>query len=526
LTAQRLIIVSNRLPIVAVRGAGDVWTLSPGTGGLVAALAPALETRGGTWIGWPGVVGKGDAEIRFLLETFSRKQGYDLVPVSLTCSEYELFYLGFANEVLWPLFHDLQSRCTFVPEYWEAFLEVNRKFAAAAVEVARPGDMVWVHDYLLLSVGRFAREFEATNRLGFFLHIPFPPPDIFAKLPWRSEVLRSLLAYDLVGFQTVRDRRNFIACIRAMLPEAAVRGYGNERSIRLQGRRTRAAAFSIGIDALGFERLARSPEITARVRSLQAEMGVEHLLLGVDRLDYTKGIPFKLEAVRRLLRARPDLRRRIALLQVAVPSRSEIPEYLRLKTEVERLVGEINGELGEPGWTPIHYFFRSLAREELVAYYRAASVCLATPLKDGMNLVAKEYCACQVERNGVLVLSEFAGAASQLGDGSLLVNPYDILGVGSAIARACSMPAAERKRRMARLQRNPAPAPASPRSPATPSRTGLAVSGTAAAACAGSVDRRRGSDAPSSRSFPTAGPPSTAAHPCLVPSSTSSLAGL
>jgi trehalose 6-phosphate synthase len=454
LTSQRLVIVSNRLPVAAVRSADGAWSLRPGSGGLVTALAPVLEERGGLWVGWPGVVDEGNAEIAPLLKGFAARQGYGLVPVPLTAAEHELFYLGLANEVLWPLFHDLQSRCTFVPEYWQAFLDVNRKFAAATAAAVRQEEMVWVQDYLLIAVGRFLRELRPSARLGFFLHIPFPPPDIFAKLPWRTEVLRALLAYDLVGFQAVRDRRNFVACLRAMLPEAVVRGRGNERRVLWQGRQTRSASFPIGIDGRGFAALAQRPEVAARARGLQAEIGVEHLLLGVDRLDYTKGIPFKLEAVRRLLRARPDLHGRLSLVQIVVPSRSEIPEYLRQKAEVERLVGEINGELGRPGWNPVHYFFRSLERDELVAYYRAANVCLATPLKDGMNLVAKEYCACQVERRGVLVLSEFAGAAGQLADGALLVNPYDILGVAGAIARACEMSGQERRRRMARLQRN------------------------------------------------------------------------
>lgn len=450
----RLVVVSNRLPVVAVRAKNGAWALRPGSGGLVTSLAPVLEDRGGLWVGWPGLIGEKNDEIRPLLESFAQYQGYALVPVSLTQSEHDLFYLGFANEVLWPLFHDLQSRCTFVPEYWQAFLDVNRRFAAASGTAAQPGDVLWVHDYLLLGVGRFARELVPAAHLGFFLHIPFPPPDIFAKLPWRIEVLQALLAYDLVGFQTVRDRRNFIACLRALLPAAAVRGRGNAQRVIFQGRQTRSATFPIGIDARGFAALAQRPDVAARAESLRAAMAVEHLLLGVDRLDYTKGIPFKLEAVRRLLRARPDLHRRLVLVQILVPSRSEIPEYLQLKAEVERLVGEINGELGQPGWTPIHYYYRAVDREELVAYYRAASVCLATPLKDGMNLVAKEYCACQTERRGVLVLSEFAGAAVQLGDGALLVNPYDILGVAAAIARACEMPTEERKRRMVHLQRN------------------------------------------------------------------------
>jgi trehalose 6-phosphate synthase len=452
--AQRLVVVSNRLPVAAARARDGAWALLPGSGGLVTALAPALESRGGIWVGWPGLIGDDTPGVEPLLEDFAERQGYGLVPVFLTRSEHELFYLGFANEVLWPLFHDLQSRCTFVPEYWQAFLDVNRKFAEASCAAMRTGDVVWIQDYLLVGVGSFLRELSPGARLGFFLHIPFPPPDILAKLPWRTEVLRALLAYDLVGFQTVRDRRNFVACLRALLPEAVIRGRGNERRVHMRGQQTRAAAFPIGIDAESFSALARRPDVAARAEEIRTEMGVEHLLLGVDRLDYTKGIPFKLEAVRRLLRARPDLHRKLALVQILVPSRSEIPEYLHQKAEVERLVGEINGELGQPGWTPIHYFRRAVSRDELVAYYRAASVCLATPLKDGMNLVAKEYCACQADRRGILVLSEFAGAAVQLGDGALLVNPYDILGVAAAVARACEMTLEERKRRMARLQRN------------------------------------------------------------------------
>lgn len=452
--AQRLVVVSNRLPVAAARARDGAWVLLPGSGGLVTALAPVLESRGGVWVGWPGLIGEGNQGVEPLLESFAERQGYGLVPVSLTRDEHELFYLGFANEVLWPLFHDLQSRCVFVPEYWQTFLDVNRKFAEASCAAMQRSDVVWVQDYLLLGVGSFLRELRPAARLGFFLHIPFPPPDIFAKLPWRTEVLRGLLAFDLVGFQTVRDRRNFVACLRALLPEAVIRGRGNERRVLMRGRQTRAAAFPIGIDAESFSTLARRPDIAARALEIRESMDVEHLLLGVDRLDYTKGIPFKLEAVRRLLRARPDLHRRLALVQILVPSRGEIPEYLHQKAEVERLVGEINGELGQPGWTPIHYFSRAVSREELVAYYRAASVCLATPLKDGMNLVAKEYCACQSDRRGVLVLSEFAGAAFQLGDGALLVNPYDILGVAAAIERACEMTVEERKRRMVGLQRN------------------------------------------------------------------------
>jgi len=449
----RLVVVSNRLPVVVARD-GDGWRFEPGSGGLVTALEPVLESRGGLWIGWPGISPEALEEVRPHLADFAADHRFHLEPVPLTEREHELYYAGFANEVLWPLFHDLQTRCTFVPDYWEAFRAVNRRFGEVVAAARRPGDLIWVHDYQLIGVGETVRALAPEARLGFFLHIPFPPPDIFAKLPWRREILRGLLAYDLVGFQTGRDRRNFAACLRAFLPEAPVRGRGRGQHVLHAGRRVRIAYFPIGIDAESFASLARTEAVAVRAAQLRADLGVEHVALGVDRLDYTKGVPFKLEAVRRLLSERPEYRHRFTLVQLTVPSREEVPGYQQQKEEVERQVGEINGAFAEPGWVPIQYLFRSVPREELVALYRAADVCLATSLKDGMNLVAKEYCACQVDRRGVLVLSEFAGAAGQLERGALLINPYDIVGLAGRIHDACRMPAEERQMRMARLQRN------------------------------------------------------------------------
>lgn len=451
--AGRLVVVSNRLPVVVARE-GDGWRFEPGSGGLVTALEPVLERRGGLWIGWPGISPEALAEVRPHLADFAADHRFHLEAVPLTEREHELYYAGFANEVLWPLFHDLQTRCTFVPDYWEAFQAVNRRFGEVVAAAWRPGDLVWVHDYHLIGVGETLRARVPGARLGFFLHIPFPPPDIFAKLPWRREILEGLLAYDLVGFQTGRDRRNFAACLRAFLPEAPVRGRGRSQHVVHAGRQVRILYFPIGIDARAFSDLAGSASVAARAAQLRADLGVENLALGVDRLDYTKGVPFKLEAVRRLLSERPEYRQRFTLVQLMVPSREEVPGYQQQKEEVERQVGEINGAFAEPGWVPIQYLFRSVPRDELAALYRAADVCLATSLKDGMNLVAKEYCACQVERRGVLVLSEFAGAAGQLERGALLINPYDIVGLAARIHDACQMPAEERRLRMSMLQRN------------------------------------------------------------------------
>lgn len=454
MSQRRLVVVSNRLPVVVARDESGEWLVRPGSGGLVTALEPVLEELGGLWIGWSGVFEDELDEVGPVLDRFEAIHRFGLRTVALTAVEHDRFYLGFSNEVLWPLFHDLQSRCLFVPENWDAYRAVNEKIAAATSDSVRSGDVVWVHDYHLLLTGASLRLRVPDALIGFFLHIPFPPPDICAKLPWRREILEALLAYDLVGFQTVRDRRNFAASVRALLPEARVRGRGNNQIVQFLGRTTRSATFPIGIAAASFERLAKQPDVASRAADLRSELGVDHVLLGVDRLDYTKGVPFKLEALRRVLLAYPELHRRVALVQLLIPSRADIPEYQSQKREVEQLVGRINGELGQPGWMPVHYLYRSLPREELVAYYRAADVCLATPLKDGMNLVAKEYCSCQVDRRGVLVLSEFAGAAAQLGSDALLVNPYDIVGVAARIAEAIEMSPDERRFRMNRLQRD------------------------------------------------------------------------
>lgn len=447
----RLLLVSNRLPVVLERSESG-WSTRPSAGGLVTALTQALKRSGGLWIGWPGIDSEELAEAQPVLKATVRS-AFDLVPVSIPHDEHENFYLGFSNEILWPLFHDLQTRCVFAPEYMEAYFAVNRRFAEATAAQLAKNDVVWVHDYHLIPTGAFLRELAPATRIGFFLHTPFPPPDIFAKLPHRRKILSQFLAYDLIGFQTVRDRRNFAACLRALLPEARVQGRGNAQQATLRDRTAKLGSFPIGIDAESFAEIARRPDVARRAQGLRQELGLSSLVLGVDRLDYTKGVPFKLEAMRRLLLSRPEFRRKVSLVQILIPSREEIPEYLSQKNEVERLVGKINGELGEAGWSPIQYLYRSLDRDELVAYYRAADVCLATPLKDGMNLVAKEYCACQVELDGSLVLSEFAGAAVEFVDDAILVNPYDILETAEGIARALDLPVDQRRMRMGRMRR-------------------------------------------------------------------------
>jgi trehalose 6-phosphate synthase len=448
---KRLVITSNRLPVSLVKEQGR-WSARPSAGGLVTALGPALRNRGGMWLGWPGVTH--DVNAARILESRTEGIGYTLVPVGLSGEELDKYYLGFSNEIIWPLFHGLQSLCNYDPEYWTSYQTVNRKFAQAILRHTTTDDYVWVHDYQLMTVGHELRNLGVNSSCGFFLHIPFPPPDIFQKLPWRRQILEGLLDFELVGLQTLAHKRNFLHCVRLMIRDAQILGKGPITLVRVKDREVRVGHFPIGIDYQSFARQASSPEVEAECRRLRFALRNRCLILGVDRLDYTKGITYKLDAMRNALRRYPELLHKVTFIQVVVPSRQEIPRYDQLKDEIERKVSQINGEFAVPGWVPIQYIYRSLSRAELVAYYRNAEVALITPLEDGMNLVAKEYCASSFDGNNVLILSEFAGAASQLNRGALLVNPYDQEGVADAVYQAFKMGREERVERMRRLQRS------------------------------------------------------------------------
>jgi trehalose 6-phosphate synthase/phosphatase len=446
-TPHRLLVVSNRLPIVLEKKSTG-WGLKPGSGGLVSALAPVLSHRGGVWIGWPGMALERGGAWEAVLAAGYRERGYDLVPVLLSEEEVKGFYEGFSNAILWPLFHDLLGQCNFDPSFWYAYLKVNEKFADCVLRQGGDRDFVWVQDYQLIHVAELMRRKQEDVRVGFFLHIPFPPLDILLKLPWRGQILKALLAYDLLGFQTPRDTRNFLTCIENLLPEASIDGGGPITEVRLGSRPVKVGAFPIGIDFKSFEDSARSEDVARRMAELRGRMGPSRLIVGVDRLDYTKGLPERLKAFRNALQRHKELREQAILFQVVVPSREGVPEYQTLKAEIEQLVGEINGEFSSAGWVPVHYHYKSLAKRDLLSLYRMARVCFVTSIKDGMNLVAKEFCACQVDGCGVLVLSEFAGAAAQLQSGALLVNPHDIEGMADALKAAFEMSEEERRRRM------------------------------------------------------------------------------
>ncbi|MFG0329274.1 MAG: trehalose-6-phosphate synthase [Phycisphaerales bacterium] len=435
-----IVIVSNRLPVHEVKEDGETrWETSPG--GLVSALTPILRQRPSTWIGWTGAAG--DAPDPF------EHDGIRNRPVALSASEIKAFYEGFSNRTLWPLYHD----CVRPPEYrrrwWWPYVDVNRRFADAAAEVVGEGGLVWVHDYHLQLVPAMLREKRPDIRIGFFLHIPFPPQELFAQIPWRRQILEGLLGADVVGFQTRVGAQNFALLARRFLEVS-----GGRDALRYKDRVIRADDYPISIDTEKFESLAGSDTVRRRMQRFRSRLGDERkVILGVDRMDYTKGIDIRLRAYQELLRSKQATLDDCVFVQVAVPSRERVVEYRELKASVEQLIGQINGEFGELGRTPIHYLHRSMPPEQLVALYLAAEVMLVTPLRDGMNLVAKEYCATRLDDTGSLILSEFTGSAHELAS-ALLVNPHDIDGLQSVLHRALKLPVDEQRRRMRSMRRS------------------------------------------------------------------------
>jgi trehalose 6-phosphate synthase/phosphatase len=447
---KNVIVVSNRLPIRIAR-TGPEKSIESGSGGLVRALSPVLRNTGGVWVGWDGDP-EGGAPAS-LLKAHAKHVGYRLRPISLTQEEVTDYYWGFSNETLWPLFHDMLDRAHFSRAYWQAYCSANRKFGKAAARGTKEGDLVWVHDYQLILASKYVKEMGSKATIAFFLHIPFPSTDLFMRLPWREEFIDAFLLYDLVGFQTEQDRRNFLHCVRNMYPECKISGAQRVSTVERRGTSTLVGTFPISIDHEDFHQTAKLPEVRERAAAFQGEMGGRRLVLGVDRLDYTKGIPYRLRAFDLALKRYPELRTRLTLVQVLVPSRTHVPDYAAMKRGIDERIGRMNGEHTYAGWTPIHYIYRSLDKRELVALYRACDIAMVTPLRDGMNLIAKEYCASCVEGDeGVLILSEFAGAARQMGRHALLVNPYHVEHVAEQIYTAYSMSKEERGYRMKRLR--------------------------------------------------------------------------
>jgi trehalose 6-phosphate synthase len=436
------VVVANRLPVdrVELPDGGTAWRRSPG--GLVTALAPVMQRHHGAWIGWTG---SADEKV----DPFDT-DGMHLVPVTLSAEDIHLYYEGFSNATLWPLYHDVIVPPEFHRDWWEAYVAVNRRFAEAAADAADDNAVVWVHDYQLQLVPAMLRRLRPDVRIGFFLHIPFPPTELFAQMPWRRQILDGLMGADLVGFQRPGAASNFARLAR------------NRMGLRTRGDRihlpddriVQAKAFPISIDVGELEQLARLPETQARAREIRAEVGnPKHVLLGVDRLDYTKGILQRLRAFGELLDEERVSVDDAVFVQVATPSRERVEQYRMLRDDIELLVGRINGEHGRIGTPAINYQHTSYSRNEMAALFRAADVAVVTPLRDGMNLVAKEYVACRYDDTGALVLSEFAGAADEFRQ-AFLVNPHDINGMKDTIVDAMNTDERQLGRRMKAMRKH------------------------------------------------------------------------
>jgi trehalose 6-phosphate synthase len=432
-----IVTLANRLPVVRSRAG---WRTAPG--GLVTALRPTFDARHGHWIGWDG--GAPDVP-RSVPDLRAR-----LVPLPLARRQVEGYYHGFSNSALWPLFHGLAHRMTIERRWWRDYYDANVRFAQRAVEVAPAGSLLWVHDYHLACVPLLLRQLGARQPIGFFLHIPFPAPELYARLPWRDNLLDGLLGADVISFQTQEYRENFVrTCLRLRTDVVA-----DGPVLRLRdGRSVLTAAHPISIDARAVSAEARSPGVMRAYERLRRQFGSRRVLVGVDRLDYTKGIVERLQAIELLLESRRELRGRVAFVQIAVPSRGDMREYRELRSQVEELVGRINGRFTSPGDdVPVHYLYRGVSAQRLLAYYRLADVCLVTPLRDGMNLVAKEFVVCQQAGGsvGMLVLSEFAGAAEELKE-ALPCNPFDVEGLAGTFELALELDEDDRRWRIERL---------------------------------------------------------------------------
>jgi trehalose 6-phosphate synthase len=415
-------------------------------GGLAVALADSLNTTGGMWFGWGGAINPESApgECKLNVQQAGR---VTLATVDLCQDDHDGYYLGYSNDVLWPVFHYRLDLARFDADYISAYRRVNRMFASKLMGLLKPDDIIWVHDYHLIALASELRAMGCKNRIGFFLHIPLPPQLILAAIPQHEWLVRALFAYDLAGFQTEADLLHFSRYVEA---EANATELGNHR-YRAYNRTLRAGAFPIGIDVDEFEALTRASDAREMFENMNKEYSRRKLLLGVERLDYSKGLPQRLKAFQMLLKKYPENVGSATLIQIASPSREGMGAYTDLRTELESLCGAINGNWGELDWMPIRYMHRNVARKRLPGLYRAARVALVTPLRDGMNLVAKEFIAAQdPEDPGVLVLSRFAGAAEQL-EHALLVNPYDIEGTAETIQQALQMPLRERQARQSKL---------------------------------------------------------------------------
>lgn len=441
----KTIIVSNRLPVKIEQNEGGDFEYKTSEGGLATGLGSIYKEGGNIWLGWPGLAVKKAEQKEEICKNLAEA---NMRPVFLTKQEIEDYYEGFSNETLWPNFHYFNQHAVYNEDFWSAYKKVNKKFAQELEEVMDDGDTIWIHDYQLLLLPELIRETHPNSSIGFFLHIPFPSYESFRLLPWRRELLNGMLGADFIGFHTYDDMRHFLSSVNRLA------GIGNTNGhMNVGNRLVMADALPMGIDYDRYAESAADPDTLAREVRYRTSLGNVKLVLSIDRLDYSKGIPERLRAFERFLEENEEFREKVSLLILVVPSRDQVPMYARLKEEIELLIGRINGKFGRIEWTPIHYFYRSLPLSALSAFYRMAQVALVTPLRDGMNLVCKEYIASKLDKKGVLILSEMAGSAKELSD-AILINPNDIDQLVGALKEALTMPEDEQVRRMEIMQKS------------------------------------------------------------------------
>ena len=436
-------VISNRAPYQLKKQFGQIY-YEKNVGGLVSVLDEIMCQSGGSWIAWGE---KGDIPEQVGVPPDSPR--YSLRLIRLTDLEVRNYYQGCSNRILWPLSHYFLDRCHFRSEYWDAYQAVNEKFAKKFTEGSKDQHFVWINDFHLTLLPSLLRKGSRSLSIGFFWHVPFPASPVFRVLPWREEILRGLLGSDLIGFHLPLHAEHFLRCVEDVLKLPVDQ---KKRSIQYDGRVVRLGVFPVGVDFSKWNDLALSDPITERARQIRKEVGVEHIILGVDRLDYTKGIRERLFAYERFLEKYPEFHKHVCMIQIAVPSRTRVDEYRSLRREIDEAIGRITGRFSTRRWIPLRYLYQSFPMEDVAAYYLASDVALITPLRDGMNLVAKEYVASRVEDGGSLILSEFTGAAATLTD-SILVNPYNIEGLADAIRLSLSMPETEKRSRMRQLRR-------------------------------------------------------------------------
>ncbi len=421
----------------------------PSVSGLVSAIQPVIRQIHGTWLAWGGRYGSEEDTLGRSL-TLRKTDKWLFQEIMLTEAEVAGYYEGMANSCLWPLCHNFVEKSVFDEDMWQIYRRVNRKFADAVLKTTGPGDMIWIHDFHLALLPRYICRKKPGARVSLFWHIPFPPPEICAILPWAKEFLYGLLGCEFIGFHTEGYVLNFLQSVREICGlEADITNgvvYGPERTVRV-------GAVPIGIDWREFEEIASRPRVVRKAAEIRSDIGGEYVIIGVDRLDYTKGIPERLLAIEYLLERRPEYKEKLTFVQIAVPSRTDVAAYRSLRRQIEEIVGRINGKHTENFHVPVRYLFKPLNREELVAHYLAADMAVVTPLKDGLNLVAKEYAAVRSDTGGVLVLSPFAGAAVQL-SGALTANPYNPQETANQIIAGLEMDETEKKRRMSALARS------------------------------------------------------------------------